>query len=136
MKIESCLFWGGPYYLPILLSHYCSIDAWNNPGDVADEKLILLKSWTVISNFWDHINTDDVLAVPEPPIKRTPFCTKAVDEWIGLGWLRIVFVKNSTLKESSVGSKSWENLTALSAAGFHNYGLTMQYSIFWSWKTI
>lgn len=47
---------------------------------MAEEKLIRLKSWTCGSNFWAHISTEDVLAVPDPPINNTPFWVKAVLE--------------------------------------------------------
>ncbi len=47
---------------------------------MADEKLIRLNNWTAESNLDAHINTDDVLAVPDPPINKTPFCTNEVDE--------------------------------------------------------
>ena len=41
------------------------------------------------SNLDAHIKIDDVLAVPEPPINNTPFWTNEVEEWIGLGWVKI-----------------------------------------------
>lgn len=47
---------------------------------MADEKLIRLNNWTVESNFDAHIRTDEVLAVPEPPINRIPFWTNEVEE--------------------------------------------------------
>lgn len=82
------------------------MEAWKRPGDVAEEKLTLLKSFTVVSKVFPHINTEDVLAVPEPPTNKTPFCWKAVLEWTGRGWSKIEFTKKSVLQESTVGSKS------------------------------
>jgi hypothetical protein len=73
---------------------------------VADEKFILLKSCTAGSNLSAHISTEEVLAVPDPPISRTPFWTKAVEECVGLGWVKILLTRYSTLKESKVGRRS------------------------------
>lgn len=110
MKTESFLPCGGPYYLPILLSHSCSIEAWNKPGEVADEKLTLLNNfYPFSSNEFPHIKTDEVLAVPEPPTSKTAFCWKAVVEYVGLGCSNIELTNKSVLHESTVGSSSWEN---------------------------
>ena len=110
-----------------MLSHYCSIEAWKRPGEVAEEKFILLKSWTVESNLDDHIKTDEVFAVPDPPINKTPFWTKDVDEWIGLGWFKTEFVIYSVLHESSVGINNCENFKPFVGSGFHFYGVIILY---------
>ena len=94
---------------------------------MAEEKFILLNNWTVESNFDAHINTEDVLAVPLPPINSTPFCTNEVDEWMGFGWVKIAFVIYSVLHESSVGNKSCENLTPFDGSGFHFSGVIIRY---------
>lgn len=95
---------------------------------MADEKLIRLKSCTVESNFEAHMRTEEVLAVPEPPIKRQPFWTKAVAEWMGLGWVKTELTMYSVLHESRVGSKSCENLTPFDGSGFHFSGVIILYS--------
>jgi len=56
------------------------MEAWNKPGDVADEKLTLLNNLTVVSKVFPHINTEEVLAVPDPPTNNTEFCWNAVLE--------------------------------------------------------
>jgi hypothetical protein len=68
------------------------------------------------------------LAVPEPPINKTPFWTKEVDEWIGLGWVKIALVMYSVLHESRVGKRSCENLKPFEGSGFHFSGVITLYS--------
>ena len=79
------------------------------------------------SNLDAHIKTEDVLAVPEPPINKTPFWTKAVEEWIGLGWPRTEFTIYYVLHESNVGSNNWENLKPFVGSGFHFSGVMILY---------
>jgi|JI61114C2RNA_FD_contig_31_1849657_length_472_multi_2_in_0_out_0_1 hypothetical protein len=59
------------------------MEAWNKPGEVAEEKLTLLNNLTVVSKVFPHINTEEVFAVPDPPTSNTAFCWKAVLEWTG-----------------------------------------------------
>jgi hypothetical protein len=42
-------------------------------GVVAEEKLTLLKSIFSLSNLSAYINTDEVLAVPDPPTNTTHY---------------------------------------------------------------
>ena len=51
-----------------------------------------------LSNLFANINTDEVLAVPEPPTNKTALLQRAV-----LGWVKIRLVRISDLKESTVG---------------------------------
>jgi hypothetical protein len=47
-------------------------------GVVAEEKLTLLKSIFSLSNFSAYINTDEVLAVPDPPTNTTVYWSKLI----------------------------------------------------------
>lgn len=55
-------------------------------------------------NLSAYINTEDVLAVPEPPTKRIALLF--VDD---LGYFNIRFIISSALNESIVGINNYEN---------------------------
>jgi len=64
------LFPGGAKSFPTLKSHSTSTLSWKFLGKVADDIFIRLKSITSGLNPLLYIKTEEVLAVPLPPIKR------------------------------------------------------------------
>jgi len=98
MKRVINLFPGGAKSLPTLKSHSTSTLVWKLLGEVADDIFIRLKSMISCLNVSLYISTEDVLAVPEPPIKRIALLQRVL-----LGWLRIKSISNLALNESTVG---------------------------------
>lgn len=117
MKMTICLNPGGKKSLPDLASHSASIVAWNILGEVALEKLVLLKSSFSLLNLVAYMRTDDVLAVPEPPINKAAFW-----QVLDFGCLRTKFNNFSTMVESLVGNKIYENWNPLSG-GLNSSGV-------------
>jgi len=60
-----------------------------------------LKSIFSLLNLAQYSNTDEVLAVPEPPINKQQLLHKVL-----LGYLRIKSSKSSALNESKVGNSN------------------------------
>ena len=94
------LLCGGAYVFPVLLSTYPSIASWNIFGEVAEEKLICLKS-ILLLNFLEYIRTIDVLAVPGPPTSKTD-----LEQTLERGSPATFWIIYSARVESIVGIRS------------------------------
>jgi len=96
--------------LTYFFSTSASIESWKFLGVVAEEKLILFKSITALSNLSVYIKIVDVLAVPDPPTRRVFLRPGSI--LFGLlitGNYEILSIMYSVLVESEVGMRSYEN---------------------------
>jgi hypothetical protein len=69
--------------------------------------------------FSEYINTELVLAVPDPPTNKTALLHNGY--LVALGYNKIALINNSALNESNVGNNNYANAKFLSG-GFHSSG--------------